>query len=264
MINITNIIKGFFIGFGKIIPGVSGSLIALNLGLYEKGIDAISNFFEDAKNNIYFLSNVGTGIIIAIILGSNVINYLLIKYYFITMMLFIGLIIGTTNDVIKKVNLKNKKEFLYFIMIFIFMIILCFVKTNNNYNYSNNILNNLYIILIGFIDATTMIIPGISGTAIFMLMGCYNFFLSIFSNPFDNIFLTILFIIGLFLGIIIISKIMNYLINKKQHIIYPIILGFSLSSIVILFLKTFINYNGNLLIGIVLLLIGYKLSLKFS
>ena len=62
------------------------------------------------------------------------------------------------------------------------MILLCFIKNDIEFVYIENLKNNLYVILIGFIDALTMIIPGISGTATFMLMGCYEFFLSIFSN----------------------------------------------------------------------------------
>ena len=264
MLNIKNILKGLLIGTGKIIPGVSGSLIALNLGIYEKLINSICNYFSDIKTNTAFLLNVGSGILISIILGSRIINYLLIDYYFITMMLFIGLIIGTTKEIIREVNLKNKKEFVFFIITFIFMIILSFIKIKNNYNYTNNIFNNLFIILIGMIDAATMIIPGISGTAIFILIGCYNFILLVFSNPLSNIIISFFFIIGLFLGTIITTKIMNYLLNKKKEIIYPIILGFSLSSIFILLVKTLVNYSGNLILGILLFLIGYKISLKIS
>ena len=35
------IIKGFIIGLGKIIPGVSGAMLAITLGVYEKIIDTI-------------------------------------------------------------------------------------------------------------------------------------------------------------------------------------------------------------------------------
>ena len=100
------IIKGFIIGIAKIIPGVSGSLVALNLGLYERGIEAISNFFNNVKSNMIFLLNVGIGIIISIIIGSKVIDYALLKFYFPTILLFIGLLIGTIPNLFKKANIK--------------------------------------------------------------------------------------------------------------------------------------------------------------
>ena len=36
------VLKGFIIGLGKIIPGVSGSMLAISLGLYEKLISSIN------------------------------------------------------------------------------------------------------------------------------------------------------------------------------------------------------------------------------
>ena len=38
--------KGLIVGIGKILPGVSGALLAISLNIYDKGIDAITNFFS--------------------------------------------------------------------------------------------------------------------------------------------------------------------------------------------------------------------------
>ena len=253
------IMKGFIIGIAKIIPGVSGSLVALNLGLYEKGIKAISSFFKDVKNNIIFLSNVGIGIMLAIIFGSKILSFILNKYYFITMIIFIGLLIGSNISFLK--NTKSKKQLIITIITFIIMFSLFFIKNNNNYIYQNNLSNNLYVILLGFIDAATMIIPAISGTVIFMLLGSYEFFLSIFSNIFSNITIIILFSIGLFIGVILISKLMNNLLENKKNIIYPIINGFFLSSILFLTIETYKNTNTiQIIISIPILFIFTKIG----
>ena len=60
------ILKGMLIGIGKIIPGVSGSVIAINLGVYEKAISSLTNFFYDVKKNIKYLSCLCIGVIISI------------------------------------------------------------------------------------------------------------------------------------------------------------------------------------------------------
>ena len=49
------IIKGIIIGIGKIIPGVSGSLLAISLGIYEKAIESMINIFKKPQENILFL-----------------------------------------------------------------------------------------------------------------------------------------------------------------------------------------------------------------
>ena len=74
------IFKGILIGIGKVIPGVSGSLIAYALGLYEPCIEAISNLFKNFKYNLYFLGKIALGILISIMLGSKIIDYFLTNH----------------------------------------------------------------------------------------------------------------------------------------------------------------------------------------
>lgn len=82
-------LKGIIIGIGKIIPGVSGSLIAFNLGLYEKIIYSISHFFDDIKSNFLFLGTISLGVFFSVIIGSSIISFLLLNFYFVTMLFFI-------------------------------------------------------------------------------------------------------------------------------------------------------------------------------
>lgn len=254
------ILKGFIIGLAKIIPGVSGSLVALNLGLYEKGIKAISTFFNNVKENILFLSKVGIGILLAIIFGSKGLCFFLNNYAFLTMITFIGLLLGSNISFLKKTN--SKKEFIYIILTFLVMLLLFSIKTNINYIYKDNILNNMYVILLGFLDATTMIIPALSGTVIFLLLGSYDFILTMFSNILNNIKVFLFFTIGLIIGIIVITKIMNNLLENKKEIIYPVINGFFLSSMLYLIIETFkLNYSYiDFILSIPILFISYKIG----
>ena len=107
----------------------------------------------------------------------------------------------------------------------------------------------------------SMIIPGISGTATFMMLGCYEFVLNLFSNPFYNINYTISFGVGLVIGIYLISKFIAFCLNKCKEKLYAIIIGFSLSSIgyLILNIIPFIKIS-NFIILIILFLIGYTIS----
>ena len=119
-------------------------------------------------------------------------------------------------------------------------------------SFKETFLNYCYIIFLGGIDAITSIIPGISGTAILMLLGSYEFVLSILNSPFSLKF--ILYIIGVIIGIIFTCYLMLYLLKKKKEEINSIIFAFMLSSIIILLLtlKVFnIGYLFLLIIGIV-------------
>ena len=266
MQNIKLIFKGIIIGLGKIIPGVSGSMLAFSLGVYEKAINAITNFKSDLKNNILFLSYLGIGVVIAILLFSNILIYLLNNYYDLTIILFIGLIGGTIPSVLKKVTLKKKRNLLFFFLALFIVYLIGKLQISKPFMPKHSILNYLYIIFLGIIDATTMIIPGISGTATFMMLNAYDFVLKIFSNPFKNIGVTILFFSGILIGIILISKLISYLLKKKKEELYLLIIGFSLSSLIYLFLqllpKLILAHSlYYLLLFIVGLVISYKMEM---
>ena len=265
MQNIILIFKGFIVGLGKIIPGVSGSLLAFSLGIYEKAIYSVTNFFNDIKSNSLFLGKIGLGVIIAIILFSKVIIFCLNNYYLYTISLFIGLICGTIPYALKKVKITKKKNIIYIFLAVIIVFLIGFFKNNNIYVPNNNVIDYLYIIIIGFLDATTMIIPGISGTATFMMLGCYNFVLNLFSNPFANFLYSFLFGIGLIIGLIVVSKLVYYLLKKYPEQLFLTIIGFLISSIIYLVLDISILVdNKNIFIVILLYLIGYISSYKLG
>lgn len=126
--------------------------------------------------------------------------------------------------------------------------------------------------ILGFLDALTMIIPGISGTAVFILLGVYNYYLEMFKKLYslnsiiDNFLILILFGLGLIVGIFIVSKIMNYLLYKKKDFIYTIILSLSTSSIFILVIKLIeIKFNFmSLLLGFLLFFFGIIIGKKLN
>jgi len=247
-------LKGLIIGIGKIIPGVSGSVLALSLGVYEEALKRIENFFSDLKRNILYLFPLGIGIIVAILLGSNIILYCLDKYYIFTMTIFIGLIVGSIPEIMKSHSLKNKDYF----FIFLIIIILYFIYTKiqlQEFIPSHNITTYFYLVFLGFVDAFTMIMPGISGTATYMVLGSYKFILQLFANPFGELLYCFCFGIGLVLGVIIMIKVVNYCFRKYAHQTWVIIISFLISSVLFMFLKTINFINQDNILQVVLLFI---------
>jgi len=254
--NLILILKGIIIGIGKIIPGVSGSLIAISLNVYEKCISIISDFFSDIKNNIIYLGFLGIGILLSIILGSKLILILLNNQYFLTMSFIIGLISGIIPKLFNNIKINNKNFYIIVIAIVLFLFLSFFEISNNSMS-----LNYLIIFLLGIIEAITMIIPGISGTAIYILMGVYDYILELFSNPFNLQFL--IFGLGLVFGVIVISKIMNYLFKNYKNDINLFITTITTISIFMLFKNLFsVSYSfEQLIIGIFLFIIGFIISI---
>ena len=102
------ILKGFIIGIGKILPGISGAFLAIILKVYDKGLNAIIHFNKNAKENIYILSSLMIGIILSIIIFSKILTLLIKKSEFLVMIFFIGLILGTVKNITKEIPILKK------------------------------------------------------------------------------------------------------------------------------------------------------------
>ena len=75
-----------------ILPGISGSFILLILGKYETILKAVSE--SDLLTLVIFAS----GCVVGILSFSRVISYLLKKYYFVTLGLLSGFMLGSVNE----------------------------------------------------------------------------------------------------------------------------------------------------------------------
>lgn len=262
-------IKGIIIGIGKIIPGVSGSMLAISMGIYQKMIDSINNFFKDIKGNFLYLFKIGIGVLISIVFFSGIILKCLNNYYIITIFLFIGLIVGSFKDIKKEIKYRNNK--IIFITLFI-TLLFGLINISSEANIENKVLNFLYFVFAGFIDAFTMVVPGISGTATLMMIGAYNKLMETFSNLlnltlFTSNFLIILpFAIGMTIGIIFTVKLISYLFKCYKDNTYSAIIGFSISTIILMAIKC-INSSytlSNLILAFIMLFIGVFVSKKIN
>ena len=229
--NIIIILKGIIIGIGKIIPGVSGSVMMISFNIYDKAINSITNFFNNPKSNTKFIINLGLGIIIGIILFSKIINYLITNYYFYTTIFFIGLIIGGIKEIYKNTN-KKLKGLLLSIISFVLMNLISILSINNNYIPKKNIIDYIIYFISGLLEGIGTIIPGISSTALLMMIGIYKTFINSISNItninfiINNIKFLSIFSLGFIISIIVCLIIINLSFKKHKKETFSIILNY--------------------------------------
>lgn len=271
MNNIKLIFKGILIGIGKIIPGVSGGVLAISLGVYEKAIYAINNIFKDFNKSFKFLMPLAIGILISLTFMCDLVVKLLDNFYFPTILLFVGLISASLSDIKIK---KNNGEFLITLICFLLVGILGIFSKNNSVVFNNNVHKSFFFILVGIIDSITMIIPGISGTAVLMMLGCYKMLMKSFTLfihfdfSYSNLLILLPFFIGIVVGSILTLKIINILFEKYNDKMYAGIIGFSYGTIFIMLINA-LNSSYTLLeliLGVILLIVGFctlkKLTLR--
>jgi len=261
-------IQGFIIGIGKIIPGVSGAMFAMMFGVYEKALKIISNLRKELKGNFVFTITLGCSVLLAIIFGSNMIKKSLDTYYMQTMFLFIGMMVAGIPSLffnIKNKKISSKSKFVT-IVIALILLVLGLVDINGvQGEIPKNLFSIVMLFVSGFLDALATIVPGVCGTALLMILGYYDSVISAlgslldFSNIVNNLFVLIPFLIGMILGVIIVSKLINYLFTNYKDETYFTIFCFAIMSIFILFIKTIIiDFKIlDLFISLVLFTLGF-------
>lgn len=282
--NIFLVIKGFIMGIANIIPGVSGGTLAIILGIYEKFIGAISHFFRDFKENFKFLIFIFIGIGLSLITMSNVIDYSYNNFPIPTTLFFVGLVIGGIpllyNKVKGKVEMKKASSWVIFTITFMIVIFMALANKIfdgiGSVDFTNmNLIGYIILFVVGAVAAATMIIPGVSGSLVLMLLGYYYPIINLlkeltqFNNIGGNLVIAIVFGLGVLVGIVLISKLIEFLFNKYETKTYFGVLGFIFASIIAIPIATFseidITFNIlHIIIGIIAAVIGGVIAYKLG
>ncbi len=282
--NLILVIKGFIMGIANIIPGVSGGTLALILGIYEKFIGAISHFFCNIKENIRFLIPIAIGMVLAIVSLSRVIDYSYNHFPIPTTLFFVGLVLGGIPLLFSKV--KGKREMRqvssYIIALFTFALVI-FMATSElifgeglKVSLQNmSVVGYLLLFFVGVVAAATMVIPGVSGSLVLMLLGYYYPVIGVikeftkFKNLGSNILILGVFGVGVLVGIVLISKLIEFLFQKYEAKTYFGVLGFILASLIAIPLSTLLNMTVTfdvlqIFIGFIFLGLGTGISYKLG
>lgn len=101
------ILKGTLVGLAVVIPGVSGGSMLLTIGVYEDAVSITSSNKEVRRAAIKKLIPYALGIVLGVCVLSFVITWLLEKFEFLTILAFVGLILGSLPMLIKQVRGKG-------------------------------------------------------------------------------------------------------------------------------------------------------------
>lgn len=242
------IFKCFIIGLCAILPGISGSVIAVSLGVYDRFLYILKNF--NFKKNIFELLLMFIGLFCGIFLTSNLIIYIF-KYKAIVYYCLIGVITSEIPFLIKKIHSCGKIKTIPLLLAFSFSLLLDLLnKKSVASTYSV-----FKLFLGGILFSFGKVFPGVSSSFFLLCLGIYEHIIVLITNPillFRNIYFYIPFIIGSLFGFILFFKILIYLMENKYELIYSIILGFIISSTIILFPGFTLNLKN--LIGTLLMI----------
>ena len=262
---------GFFIGLSVIVPGISGSAIAMVLKIYDKLMYAFSNIFKRFKICVIFLLPVLAGIVIGFGMGFVLVKLLLDFIPFITVCFFVGLMIGTYPLLFKEIRGDKDKN-----GILIPLVITCIsVFANGNNSLADiNLFHYLIFFVIGILISLTQLIPGLSATVLLMICGYYTALIDgvgreLLSNA-RLLFVYIVLVLGFAVGTLLFSKIINRLLNTYRRKFFFVICGLAIGSVFAVFsgndcIEIYKRWNADtialdIIFGVVALAIGFTVT----
>src|SRR5210317_1569746 len=215
------VVAGFFVGLAELLPGISGSTVAIAFKVYEKFILflsnlKISNFSFNFKklNQVFFLDVIIPFFIamaISVIFASKFILFLYSKYTN-GFLIFLSFLMCSISFLIA-FRLKNEFKFnmnwiIYFLAGAIFAAML------NTISLVSNNPSFIVFVLIGFIAFSFFLLPGISGSAILLSIGVYEIIIGSIANMQLEILMP--FAIGCLISLFLMPKIINHLLSKYK------------------------------------------------
>jgi putative membrane protein len=273
---VKTVLKGMAMGAADTIPGVSGSTIAVILGIYDSFIEAIKYSFGFKiskryvlilfkRKQIFFLLTLAVGIVIGSFIFSRIlINFnLLTTHYQYSAFFFMGLIIGSVPIIFNAHhNMSVSLDKVFFMLVsFLFVIGISLFSPLESTITSNSFTQPFYyyafLFISGFIASTAMLVPGISGSFMLLLLGSYYTVI----NAISNLDLYVLCTIGLgsLIGALTMANVMVYFLKKAPAYTYYAIIGLILGSLYKLW-PTDLVFNLSFGINLFCLAIGLMIS----
>ena len=280
---------GFFIGLAVIVPGISGSTVAIIFKLYDQFLYALGNLFKQFKKCFVFLLPIGIGIVIGVLLGFLAVEKLIELLPFAIVCLFAGLMSGAfpaVKDEIKGAKITPWRIVLFALGVAVPVALGCvsaLLTLNAPQTAGEEITQTIFDsvqwwhialgIVFGAVVGITQIVPGMSASAFLMAVGWFHSVVSSVSltywqqNP--AVFLVYLALgVGFLLGVFGFSNVLTKLFQKAHDSSYFAIVGLSLGSILSIFcngdiVETYLSWAtlGNavvwhILLGVALFVIG--------
>jgi putative membrane protein len=229
--NLIIILKGYIIGSSMSVPGVSGSTMAILLGIFDKLISSISNFLKDIKGNMLFLLKFCIGAVAGIGSLSFLIKWLLEKFPLPVSAFFLGAVVGGIPALYKKTKGTPLRitSGIYFLLGFIIVISIGFIPVGSiDVSSGSGVTHYLMLLITGIVIALALVLPGISTSHMLLVLGMYDAMLAAITE-FDVVYIGLIGIATL-IGVFIITKPIEWILNTYPHQTYCMIIGFVLGS----------------------------------
>lgn len=217
------LVKGVLVGIGFIVPGLSGGVLAVILGIYEPLMRFLGNLREKFVRNILFFLPVGIGGVIGVVAFSAVVDYAFSNFAAPFIWLFIGFIAGTFPSLLKTSGKQGRKSWHWVLLAFITVgtfFLMRWMESIQNMTMAPSFGSWL---LSGALIGLGVVVPGMSPSNFLIYLGLYQPMAAGIKTL--DLGVIIPLVLGLIACVLLFAKLVSWLFEKSYAFMYHFILG---------------------------------------
>ena len=262
------VLQGAFVGFGFVLPGLSGGVLCVVFGIYKTIMEFLADPFGKFKTHFPKLLPVGIGGIIGILGISKLLGVLLENFEAPSVCVFIGLIVGMLPSLFREASQqgRDKKSFVSLAIALVFTLALLgsllFVLNRYEITIEPNFGWNMFA---GFCLALSVIVPGMSSNTLLMPLGLYDKFIAALGDL--NFAVIIPAGIGGLVTVILLSRAVNTLFERHYSAAFHAIIGIVIAATIMIIPAeeaiqlSFVASAGSAIVNVICIAVGIVAAL---
>lgn len=226
------ILEGIIVGFGAIMPGISGGTLCVAFGMYLPIISLLSHPKENIKKYWKMLGLFAIGGVIGFVGLADLASWLLDMNSNLVICAFIGFIIGTLPELWNDAGKEGRRKSSFVSMVLGFMVIftlLSYLKNNSFINIEPGIWGFGFS---GILWGLSFIVPGLSSSSLLLFFGLYQTMLDGIGS--FNLLVIIPVAMGMLACVVILSGWINYIYKHFYTYTSHFIIGVVVATVVMI------------------------------
>lgn len=255
------LVKGILIGIGFITPGLSGGVIAVVLGVYERLMKFLAKIREQFLQNFLYFLPIGIGGIIGVIAFSAAVDWAYANYPAQFIWLCIGFIVGTLPSLIKTAGKEGRTTLHWIIMVLLAVgtyLLMSWLASAGSVTLKQNFWS---WVLSGALIGIGVVVPGMSPSNFLIYLGLYQPMAAGIKSLNFGVILPLM--LGGLLALVLLVKLVAWLFKHHYALMYHLILGIVIGSTLAIIPKGVSGW-GVILACAVLFMLGAAASYGLS
>lgn len=260
---INSFVKGVLIGVSFLVPGLSGGTMMIILNVFDDAIHALNQLLSFKPYRLGYYIVMAIGVIVGISVFAGLMSIVLSLYNDYAMAFFLGIILNGVFEICKLLSgIKiNVGHVIAFSISFFIVMLLTFTESRLvNVTETNGVFQFISLAVIGIPTSVALILPGLSTSYLFLVFGIYEKTLTSITSLDIEFLLPLL--IGILIGVILFTRLIEYAIQNYKQIVYVSILGLILGSCISIIDSFSIESSSMLFFSLAFGLAGF-LCIKF-